>query len=86
MKNINTEEIIMDNMDTVETVIELVPEKPKFNFKKAGLVVLGLGAVAALGYEIYKLIDKKKKANETQEAEYGCTVDAGDFEDEGYAN
>lgn len=77
----NENEIIMENLDTVEDVIELVPEKTGVNFGKIGFAVLAAGAVAALGYKCYKLI-KEKKARETKEAECVTTVEAGDFEDE----
>lgn len=67
----NEKEIIMDELDTVETVIELVPEKKGVNFGKVGIAVVVTGAVAALGYKCYKLI-KAKKAQKAQEDE--CTT------------
>ena len=77
----NENEIIMENLDTVEEVIELVPEKASVNFGKIGIAVLAAGAIAALGYKAYKLI-KEKKAREIKEAECIATVEATDFEDE----
>lgn len=75
----NEKEIIMDNLDTVEDVIELVPEKKGVNFGKIGLAVVVTGAVAALGYKCYKLI-KQKKAQNDQEADC-ATVEEDDFEE-----
>ena len=77
----NENEIIMENLDTMDEVIEMVPEKAGFDFKKAGLVLIAASAVAALGYKGYQLI-KAKKAKKAQEAECVATVDACDFEDE----
>lgn len=77
----NENEIIMENLDTVEEVIELVPEKAGVNFGKIGIAVLAAGAVAALGYKAYKLI-KEKKARDMKEAECAATVEPCDFEDE----
>lgn len=76
-KQIN--EIMETNLDTVEDVIELVPEKKGVNFGKIGLAVVVTGAVAALGYKCYKLI-KEKKAQKAQAAEYE-TVEDDDFDD-----
>lgn len=75
----NEKEIIMDNLDTVEDVIELVPEKKGVNFGKIGIAVVVTGAVAALGYKCYKLI-KQKKAQKAQEADV-VTAEEDDFEE-----
>lgn len=74
----NEKEIIMDELDTVETVIELVPEKKSINFGKVSIAVLVTCAVAALGYKGYKLI----KAKNTQKAQEDECTTAGeeDFE------
>ncbi len=77
----NENEIIIENLDTVEDVIEVVPEKTGVNFGKVGLAVLAAGAVAALGYKAYKLI-KEKKAKKAQEAENVVTGEAFDFEND----
>jgi uncharacterized membrane protein YebE (DUF533 family) len=71
----------MENLDKVEEVIELVPEKPSVNFGKIGFAIVAAGAVAALGYKAYKLI-KAKKAKGSQEAECVATVTPIEFEDE----
>lgn len=78
----NENEIIMDNLDVVEEVIELVPEKKGVNFGKIGLAVLAAGAVAALGFKCYKLIKAKKAAKGSQEADCFCDDEAVDFADE----
>lgn len=77
----NENEIIMENLDTVDEVIELVPEKNGVNFGKIGIAILAAGAVAALGYKCYKLIKAKKTAG-SQEVEPLTIVEANDFEDE----
>lgn len=77
----NENEIIMENLDVVDEVIELAPEKAGINFGKVGLAVLAAGAVAALGYKAYKLI-KAKKEKADQEVENLTIVKATDFEDE----
>lgn len=82
MKDINVKEIIEENLDTVDTVIELVPEKKVgFNFMKATGVAIGVGAVVALGVGVYKWVQKKKK-DKAQEADNSNVVEASDFEDE----
>lgn len=75
----NENEIIMENLDVVEDVIVLGPEKKSVNFGKVGLAVLAAGAVAALGYKCYKLI-KQKKAKGSQEEDCFYATDATDFE------
>ena len=75
----NEKEIIMNELDTVEDVIELVPEKKGVNIGKIGLAVVVTGAVAALGYKCYKLI-KAKKANKAQEDECVTASYDEDFE------
>lgn len=77
----NEKEIIMENLDTVDTVIEMVPEKVGFNWKKAGLVGLVVVAAAALGYEVYKVVEKKK-ADKAQASNHFAIVEASDFEEE----
>lgn len=77
----NENEIIMENLDNVGEVVELVPEKAGFDFKKAGLVVLAASAVVALGYKGYKLI-KEKRAKKLQEAGNVVTGEVCDFEDD----
>ena len=72
-------EIIMDNMDVMDEVIEVIPEKPAVNFGKIGFGIAVACAVVALGYKGYKLI-KEKKAKEAQAAENVVDVDAEDFE------
>lgn len=64
----NENEIIMENLDTMEDVIEVIPEKKGVNFGKVGIAVLAVGAAVALGYKVVKVI-KQKKAQKAQEAE-----------------
>lgn len=75
--------IIEENLDTVDEVIELIPEKTGFNFKKAGGVAIVVGAIVALGYGAYKLIEKKKE-QKALEADCTSNAQACDFEDEEY--
>lgn len=68
----NENEIIMENLDVVEDVIEVIPEKKGVNFGKIGIAVLAAGAAGALVYKVVKLI-KAKKAQKAQEAENDAT-------------
>ena len=78
----NENEIIMENLDTVEGIMEVIPEKKNINFTKVGLGVLAVGAVAALGFKAYKVIKKKmaQKAQEAEDADYVTVED--DYDDE----
>ena len=70
----NENEIII-NEEVMEEVIDLVPEKPGVNFGKIGFGILVAGAVAALGYKAFKLVQAKKSKGSQEVEEPVLAVD-----------